>query len=198
NFINVMFAASLLMAFHCRGGLVRGSGVNGWVMAYMLFGTFALFKGVSFVAEPEGHLEYRKDQFIAVSFLFLAQMSVLDWIGWRRLFFASLVPLPYMIYVVRDQSASINAWHYTDFLRINGTFMELGANEMGAFFVTASLVAMGVVVGMQRPARWRLFCLAGAILAAIGVVLSYSRTAYVAVLPAALLLVLLPRYRMRL
>ncbi|HSH26196.1 MAG TPA: O-antigen ligase family protein, partial [Wenzhouxiangella sp.] len=198
NFINIMFAASLLMAFHCRRGLVRGSGVNGWVMAYMLFGAFALLKGMSFVAEPEGHLEFLKDHFIAVSFLFLAQMSVLDWIGWRRLFFASLVPLPYMIHVVRDQSSSINAWHYTDFLRINGTFMELGANEMGAFFVTATLVAMGVAVGMQRPIRWRLLCLVGAMLAATGVALSYSRTAYAAILPAALLLVLLPRYRMRL
>lgn len=198
NFINAMFVASLLVAFHCRGGLVRGSGVNGWVMAYMLFGVFALLKGMSFVAEPEGHLEHLKDHFIAVSFIFLVQMSVLDWIGWRRLFFASLVPLPYMIHVVWDQSSSINAWHYTDFLRINGTFMELGANEMGSFFVTACLVAMGVVVGMRRHAHWRLFCLAGAMLAATGVALSYSRTAYVAILPAALLLVLLPRYRMKL
>jgi O-antigen ligase len=198
NFVNAMFVASLLAAFHCRGGLVRGSGVNGWVLAYMILGVITLVLGRSFVAEPTGHIQFLKDQLIAVSFLFLAQMSVLDWTAWRRLFLASLVPLPYMIHVAWNQNASINAWHYTDHLRINGTFMELGANEMGAFFVTASLVAMGVAIGMHRPASWRLLCLGAALLATTGVVLSYSRTAYVAILSAAVLLVLLPRYRMRL
>jgi O-antigen ligase len=198
NFLNVMFAASLLMALRCRGGLVRGSGVNGWMMAYVALSILALFKGFGFVAEPEGHGQYLKDHLIAVSFLFLAQMSVLDWAGWRRLYLASLVPLPYMLFVVMDQNAAVGAWHYSDQLRINGTFMELGANEMGAFFVTASLVALGFVVGLRSVPRWRLLCLAAAGLAVTGVVLSYSRTAYVALLAAAVLLLVMPRFRLRL
>lgn len=198
NFLNVMFAVSLLMALRCRGGLVRGSGVNGWMMVYIALSLLALFKGFGFVAEPEGHVQYLKDHLIAVSFLFLAQMSVTDRLTWRRLYLASLVPLPYMLYVVLDQNAAVGAWHYSDQLRINGTFMELGANEMGAFFVTSSLVALGFVVGARSVPRWRVLCLAAAGLAVTGVVLSYSRTAYVAILAAAVLLVVMPRFRLRL
>ncbi|MCA1777846.1 MAG: O-antigen ligase family protein [Xanthomonadaceae bacterium] len=198
NFINAMFALSLLMALRCRGGLVRGTSVNGWMMVYMLFSLLALVRGIDFVDEPAGHVRFLKDHLIAVSFLFLAQMSVTDWRGWRRLYLASLIPLPYMLYVVGDQNASVGAWHYSDQLRINGTFMELGANEMAAFFVTAALVALGFVVGSLASNKWRLLCLAAAGLAVAGVVLSYSRTAYVAILAAGLLLFMLPRFRMRL
>lgn len=198
NFINVMFAVSLAMALRCRGGLVRGTGVNGWMMVYMLFSVLALVRGFDAVAEPEGHLRFLKDHLIAVSFLFLAQMSVTDWRGWRRLYLASLIPLPYMLYVVGNQNAAVEAWHYSDQLRINGTFMELGANEMAAFFVTAALVAFGFVVGSLTSGKWRLLCLAAAGLAVAGVVLSYSRTAYVAILAAAVLLMMLPRFRLRL
>lgn len=198
NFLNLMFAASLLMAVRCGGGLVRGSGVNGWMIVYMLFGLIALVKGLGFVAEPIGHVQYLKDHLIALSFLFLAQMSVRNWQTWRRLYLISLVPLPYMLVVVLDQNASVGAWHYSDALRINGTFIELGANEMGAFFVTATLVALGFVVGSRTSNRWRLICLAAAGLAVIGVILSYSRTAYVAVLAASILLIAMPRFRLRL
>lgn len=198
NFLNLMFAASLLMALRCRSGLVRGSGVNGWMMIYIAFSVVALVRGIDFVDEPEGHFQYLKDHLIAVFFLFLAQMSVQDWVGWRRLYLVSLVPLPYMFYVVLDQNAAVGAWHYTDQLRINGTFLELGANEMAAFFVTSALVAMGFVVGSRGFFRWRTLCLAAACLAAIGVVLSFSRTAYVAILAAAILLFVMPRFRLRL
>lgn len=198
NFINVMFAASLLMAWRCRGGLVRGTGVNGWMMVYMLFSLVALVISFDTVDEPEGHIQFLKDHLVAISFLFLAQMSVTDWRGWRRLYLASLIPLPYMLFVVRDQNASVDAWHYSDQLRINGTFMELGANEMAAFFVTAALVALGFVIGSRASSRWRIICLAAAGLAVTGVVLSYSRTAYVAILVAAILLFIMPRFRMRL
>lgn len=198
NFINLMFAASLLMAFQCRGGLVRGAGVNGWMIVYMLFSLVALARSFDSVAEPVGHFRYLKDHLIAVSFIFLAQMSVTDWRGWRRLYLASLIPLPYMLFVVLNQNASVGAWHYSDDLRINGTFMELGANEMAAFFVTSSLVALGLVIGYRGSPGWRIVCLAAAGLAVTGVVLSYSRTAYVAILAAALLLAVMPRFRMRL
>jgi putative inorganic carbon (hco3(-)) transporter len=198
NFINVMFLLSLLVALQCRGGLVRGTGVNGWVMLYLAVLVLALFIGFGSIADPSGHANFFKDQAIAVCFVFLVQMSCSDWSGLRRLFLASLLPLPYMFHVVRDQSASVSAWHYSDDMRINGTFMELGANEMAAFFVTAVLVALGLLVGTKLNWRWRALVAAAVVLSTVAVVLSYSRTAYIAIIAGLLVVMLLPRWRFKL
>lgn len=198
NFINVMFISSLAMAIQCRGGLVRGTGVNGWVMMYLACLTVALFIGFGTVADPSGHGNLFKDQVIAVAFVFLAQMSTSDWSGIRRLFLVSLLPLPYMFHVVRAQNSSVRSSHYSDEMRINGTFVELGANEMAAFFVTAALVVMGLIFGASMGWRWRAILGAAAALSVVAVVLSYSRTAYIAVLVGLLIVVLLPRWRYKL
>jgi len=198
NFINVMFILSLLMAIQCGSGLVRGTGVNGWVLLYLVGLTVALFIGFGTVADPSGHGNSLKDHAIAVSFVFLAQMSTSDWSGIRRLFLVSLIPLPYMFHVVRDQNASVSSWHYSDDMRINGTFMELGANEMAAFFVTAALVATGLLFGARMSWFWRAAICGAAGLSIIAVVLSYSRTAYIAILAGLLIVILLPRWRLKL
>jgi putative inorganic carbon (hco3(-)) transporter len=199
NFLNLMFIASFLMALRCGGGLVRGTGVNGWVMLYMAGGVLALMIGLGNVADPSGHGNFLKDQLIAVAFVFLAQMSVTDRIGLKRMFLASLVPLPYMFYVLRDQNSAVSAWHYSDDLRISATFMDLGANEMAAFFVTASLVAFGLVIGASRVGWfWRAIYAMAAGLTAVGVVLSYSRTAYIAILAGLAVVLLLSKARLQL
>ena len=198
NFLNMMFLVTLLMALRCGGGLVRGTGVNGWVMLYMLGGVLALMIGVGNVADPSGHGNFLKDQFIAVAFVFLAQMSVTDRVGLQRMFLASLLPLPYMFYVLRDQNATVSAWHYSDHLRISATFMDLGANEMAAFFVTTCLVTLGLLIGARIGWGWRAVYALAATLAGIGVVLSYSRTAYIAILAGLALILLLSKARLKL
>ncbi len=198
NFLNLMFIAAFLMALRCGGGLVRGTGVNGWVMLYLAGGVLALMIGLGNVADSTGHGNALKDKSIAVTFLFLAQMSVTDWTGLKRLFLASLVPLPYMFYVLRDQNAAVSAWHYTDHMRISATFMDLGANEMAAFFVTACLVAFGLLIGARVSWGWRAALATAVTLMAVGVVLSYSRTAYIAILAGLAVILLLSRIRLKL
>lgn len=198
NFLNLMFIAAWLMALRCGGGLVRGTGVNGWVMIYMAGCALALMSGLDNVADPSGHGHALKDQLIAVAFLFLAQMSVTDRAGLQRMYLASLLPLPYIFYVLRDQNASVSSWHYSDHMRINATFMELGANEMAAFFVTACLVAFGLFIGARVGWGWRAVYALGATLAAVGVVLSYSRTAYIAILAGLAVILLLSKARLKL
>ena len=198
NFLNLMFIAAWMMAMRCGGGLVRGTGVNGWVMAYMVGGLIALMIGMGNVADPSGHGNFLKDHFIAVGFLFLAQMSVTDRAGLRRMYLASLLPLPYMFLVLRGQNASLSHWQYSHELRINGTFVALGANELAAFLVTACLVAFGLLIGSRVSWRWRTVYALAATLAAIGVVLSYSRTAYIAILVGMALIILLSKARLKL
>ncbi|WP_376694898.1 O-antigen ligase family protein [Wenzhouxiangella sp. EGI_FJ10305] len=198
NFLNLMLIASFLMALRCGGGLVRGAGVNGWVMIYIAGCALAFMNGLDNVADPTGHGHALKDQLIAVAFVFLAQMSVTDRVGLHRMYVASLLPLPYIFYVLRDQNAAVSSWHYSDQMRINATFMELGANEMAAFFVTACLVAFGLLIGARVGKGWRAVYALAAVLASIGVVLSYSRTAYIAILAGLAVVLLLSKARMKL
>ncbi len=197
NFLNVMLLASLLMAWRTGLRTVRGPGVNGWVWTYIAMSVLALFVGLGSVRDGAPHFNILKDQMIAVAFVFLAQMSVADEAGLRRMILASLIPLPYMLSVVLSQNAAVNSWHYSHDLRVSGTFSELGANEFGAWCVTASLVSLGLLLGVRADWRWRLLFAAGAVGAGTGVVLSYSRTAYVAILCGAALIVLLRRAGMR-
>ena len=198
NFLNLMFLVTFLMALRCGGGLVRGTGVNGWVMLYLAGGVLALMIGLGNVADPSGHANSLKDKSIAVAFFFLAQMSVTDRVALKRMYLASLVPLPYMFFVLRDQNAAVSAWHYTDHMRISATFVDLGANEMAAFFVTACLVAFGLLIGARATWGWRAVYAMAATLAAVGVVLSYSRTAYIAILAGLAVILLLSKLRLKL
>jgi len=197
NFLNVMLVASLLGAWRCGGRLVPATGVNRWMAAYILYSCVALVIGFGTVADASGHVVMLKDQLIAVSFLFLAQMSAVDTVGVRRLFLASLVPLPYIAWVVAAQSAGTSAWHYSDDLRISGTFMELGANEMGAFCVTVLMMTGGLLLAARTSRSWKLVLAVGFGLAAFGVVSSYSRTAYIASIAGFALIVLVPPGRAR-
>jgi len=198
NFLNVMFLASLVVALQCGGRLVRGSGVNGWVMAYLAVGIVALLVGYRTVEDPSGHLNTLKDQSIAVAFVFLAQLSVQDWPGVRRLLLISLLPLPYMFWVLLDQHSAVESWHYDHALRIAGTFSQLGANELAAFCSTTLLLCLALLLALRLQWGWRSVLIGAALITGTGVVLTYSRTAYVGVLVAAAVIALLHRRRARL
>jgi len=197
NFLNIMAIASLLRAWQCRGRLISGTGINGWTYSYMVYSCIAFLIGLSIYIEPSAQSAMLKDQFIGIAFLFIAQMSANDIAAVRRLFLASLIPLPYIIWVIADQSAHASAWHYSHDLRVRGTFMELGANEMGAFCVTAMLMTSGLLLTTHLPSRWKLVLGSAFGLAAFGVVSSYSRTAYIASLIGLAIILFVPRGRVR-
>jgi putative inorganic carbon (hco3(-)) transporter len=193
NFLNLMFAGSLLMALHCGGRLVRAHGVNGWFFAFAVVSLLSLFVGTGTVIDPTGHANALKDMLIAMSFLLLAQMSATDWGSVRRLLLASLLPLPYMLHVVRNQHASVSSWHYNHDLRISGTFPELGSNEFAAFCVTATLLVVVLLLAVRLRFGWRAILAGAAFAAAVGIALTYSRTAYIAVLVGLVMMVFLRR-----
>jgi putative inorganic carbon (hco3(-)) transporter len=193
NFLNLMFAGSLLLALHCGGRLVRGYGVNGWAFAFIALTPLALVVGIGTVTDPSGHGNALKDQLIGMSFLFLAQMSATDWGSIRRLLLASLIPLPYTLRVVHDQHSSVSAWHYDHAMRIAGTFPELGSNEFAAYCATAMVLATVLLLSLRLRLAWRALLITAVICAGTGVALTYSRTAYIAIFVAFGLMVMLRR-----
>lgn len=182
NFLNVMCLLSLIGALISGAGIARGEPLNRWVMAYMLYAVLSLFIGASHVGDTGGHLQILKDQMIAVSVLYLVQMSVGDWTVARRILLATLLPLPYIAKAVWVQHQSVARYHYSDDLRIPGTFTLLGANEFAAFCVTVAIVLFALLLAARLPRLWKAMLVGGIACMLLGVLYSYSRTAYIALI----------------
>jgi len=196
NFLNIGFALSLLGAWRCGGTITHWSSVQRWVLAYVAFGVVSLFIGYGNVhSETDEHFNYLKDATLAVLLVFVAQMSVRDWSTLKRMILVTLLPLPYMLRVTWAEHSSVSRWHYSDALRISGTFSELGANEFAAFCVTMAVLLFALLLSARLSLRWRMALLAGLGCMALGVLWTYSRTAYIALLLGTASVVLLWRGR---
>lgn len=195
NFLNVMFALSLAGALACGGRLARAEPINRWILLYAAYNAISVVVGHFFVGDPGEHWVAYKDQMIPLFLAFLVQMSVNDWRGVRRVVLVTLLPLPYIAKVVWVQHASVASWHYSDDLRIKGTFSLLGANEFSSFCVTVALVLTAVFFAARASRAWRLALAGGIAAMLVGVVWGYSRTAYVALMLGVVTMLLLWRGR---
>lgn len=198
NFLNLFFGLSLIGAWKVGGSLAKGEAINRWVMIYAVYQVISLFIGYRFVSSPEVHVNLLKDQLLGLFVFYLVQMSVVDWTAWRRMLLATVLPLPYIGRVVWAQHQSVAGWHYSDDLRIKGTFTLLGANEMAAFCVTSAVVLFALILGAKLTRLWRWGLLAGLAFMLMGVMYGYSRTAYVTLILGVLTVALVWRQRMRL
>jgi O-antigen ligase len=199
NFLNIGFMLALLGAWACRGRITRWSSVQLWIAAYLLYGYASLYVGYANVeGDTEDNFGNLKDSMVAVMLTFLVQMSVTDFREIRRLIAVMLLPLPYMLRVIWDQHASVDSWHYSDNLRVSGTFSLLGANEFASFCVTMAVLMFALLLAARLSRGWRAVLVGGIICMVLSVMWSYSRTAYVTLLLGMLSVMLLWRGRWKL
>jgi len=196
NFLNIGFCLALFGAWRCGGSIVRGSSVHRWIVAYVGYAFLSLYIGYSNVhSETDEHLSMLKDAMLAVMLVFVVQMSVTSWSTLRRVIAVTLLPLPYMLRVTWDQHASVATWHYKDSLRISGTFSELGANEFASFCVMMAILIFALLLAVRMSLRWRVLLGIAIACVVLGVVWTYSRTAYIALMLGLVCVVLLWRGR---
>jgi len=196
NFLNIGFCLALFGAWRCGGSIVRGSSVHRWIVAYVGYAFLSLYIGYSNVhSETDEHLSMLKDAMLAVMLVFVVQMSVTSWSTLRRVIAVTLLPLPYMLRVTWDQHASVATWHYKDSLRISGTFSELGANEFASFCVMMAILIFALLLAVRVSLRWRVLLGIAIACVVLGVVWTYSRTAYIALMLGLVCVVLLWRGR---
>ena len=196
NFLNIGFAGALLGAWYCRGKLTRWSAVHGWVVAYLAYACMSLYIGYGNVqSDTDDHFGVLKDSALAVLLVLVVQMSVTDWSTMRRVIIAMLLPLPYTLRVVWNQHSSVSSWHYSDNLRISGTFSLLGANEFGAFCVMMCVLVLALLLAAKLARTTRVLLALALACAALGVMWMYSRAAYVTLILGVLSVVLLWRGR---
>lgn len=198
NFLNLGFALSLIGAWTMGGRLAPNESVNRWVLVYALYAVLSLFVSYQYVSNSGPHLNVLKDHLIGLSVLYLVQMSVHDWTGVRRIVMATLLPLPYIAKVTWIEHISVASWHYSDDLRIRGTFALLGANEFAAFCVTMAVLLFALLIASKASRRWKIAFGAGIACMVMGVLYAYSRTAYISLLLGLVTVILAWRGRWKL
>ncbi len=183
NIVNLLFLLAFAHAF-MNGKLLKVKpSINGFLMFYVFSSILALVMGYQFLGESSNGLwKSMKDQLIPIFLVFIIQKSAVDDIQWRRILMATLLSLPYCFKVVYSQYVSVSSWHYSDDLRIAGTFMDLGANEMGAFSVTLALICFALMISCWGIKKWRYAFMVGFVLAAMCLLYSYSRGGYISLL----------------
>ena len=109
-------------------------------------------------------------------------MSATDWTAVRRIVACMILPLPYIAKVVWVQHFAVASYHYSDDLRINGTFTAVSANEFGSFCVTVAVILFSLLLATKVSRRWRIGLIIGIACMLLGVLYAYSRTGYVALI----------------
>jgi O-antigen ligase len=189
NIINILFLLSLFHAIKFGKKPKVDTTLNLFLVWYLISSVLALIVGYVFLGEAaDGNWKAMKDQLIPIFLVFIIQRSAVDMVQWRRILLACLLPLPYCFRVVFNQYQAVSSWHYSDDLRISGTFMDLGANEMAAFSVTLALVCLGCFLSCWNEKKLRYFFIGSFILSGLCVLYSYSRGAYVSFLLGAIVI----------
>lgn len=198
NFLNVMFLVSLFTAMAQGGKLAPNEPVNTWTALYAGYMVLSLLVGYHFVDDPANHFNQLKDHLVGLFVLYVVQMSVRDWNGVRLVALTMLLPLPYIAKVVWNQHRSVASTHYTDDLRISGTFALLGANEFAAFCVTVAVMLFALLLACRISRKWKLLLLGGIGCMIVGVLYAYSRTAYISLIMGMVVVIMVWRGRLKL
>lgn len=183
NIINILFFMALLHALKYGNKNKVKIPINKYIILYIIYSIFSLILGYIFLGDSaEGNWNHLKDQTIPLLLVFIIQKSATDIIQWRRILLASIVSIIYCFKLVWIQYQSVAKWHYSDDLRISGPFMDLGANEMAAYAVTASLISIACLITVWKYKRLRVLFIIFSIASFGSVLYSYSRGAYLALI----------------
>jgi len=179
--INILF---LLSIFHAIKYGVKPTDkimINKFIVFYILSGILAYFVSFQLLGnDAVENWKSLKDGLIPLFVVFVVQRSAVDEIQWNRILLTTMLSIPYTFRLVYDQYLSVSKYHYSDSLRIRGPFMDLGANELGAYAVTASLVLLALLITTWHIKKMRYVLLVLSVGAIGSLLYSYSRGGYLA------------------
>jgi len=148
NFLNVMTLLAFLswkISKEFRSPTITD--LNKPLILFCIIYVLSLFYGILTLGElGERHIEKLKDILIPIIIYFIVLNSVRDKRGIIITLLATFFPLPYMFHVFRTQLSGVLRWHYDDDYRINGTFMDLGSNEIAAFYAGYTFILITLFI----------------------------------------------------
>jgi len=181
NIINLLFLFSVIHAFRFGMKPVNKPRINLYIILFILTGILSYFVSFDLLGNDAiVNWKSLKDQFIPLFLVFVIQRSALDSVQWNRILLAAMLSIPYTFRLVFNQYLSVSRYHYSDSLRIKGPFMDLGANALGAYAVTASLVLVALLITNWHIKKIRYILILLCIGALGSLLYSYSRGGYLA------------------
>lgn len=185
NFINVMLILSI-MTWKFRADLTAptrttvGKLLFVYICIYFFSTIYAL---ITLGPIRDGSLFHMlKDIIVGMLFYYLVLNSVRDYRGIVYTILATFMPLPYMFRVFYTQLQGVLSANYDDSLRtVSGTFMELGSNEIAAFYASYTMIILALIIYI-KDVRIRAGLLLLAVTNIYCAVYAYSRGAYLAML----------------
>lgn len=181
NFMNVLFILSLIWAIRIKGETNQESSIGRWIFWFLIYGLLSYFIMVINLSNPiPNSLNSLKDFTFIITLTFIVQKSIRDIGGVRRIILATLLSLPYTFRLVYSQYATVSKWHYNNTMRVSGPFTDLGANELGAYCVTASLIAICLLTTKHLSRNWKYLIYLSTGCATMSLMFSYSRGSYLA------------------
>jgi O-antigen ligase len=166
--------------------MMRPNPLNHALMAYIAL-TFVQMWHASIYLDIElpislshPHVVFWKDYFTAMCFFWFSQAILKDEKEMRWMVFSMASILPYMFRVHYAQLQSMKHWSYSHDLRVRGTFMFLGSNELAAFYVQYGMFFLAMIGGMEKKLH-KLLIVGALGLSLWGAIYSYSRASYIGI-----------------
>ena len=181
NTVNILFLLSVYHAFRHGIKPLRPISMNNYILLFILSGIIAYFVSFGLLGNDAiSNWKDLKDQSIPLFLEFVIQRSAVDRVQWNRILLSAMLSIPYTFRLVYNQYLAVSRYHYSDSLRIRGPFMDLGANELGAYAVTASLVLVALLITCWHIKKIRYILILLSIGALGALLYSYSRGGYLA------------------
>lgn len=155
NIINFLMVIAFIQAA-MRPGAKFGNSMNRYILFMIASYVFSFFVANSFIGWDDKSLFMLKDIFFAYLFFFVTYKSLTGIKALKAVFWSTVLPLPYMFKVFYTNLSWMGFTAYKDKLRFNnGTFMELGSNEIAAFYASYVFILLSFI---QIETNWKRKC----------------------------------------
>jgi O-antigen ligase len=154
--------------------------INKFILFMMLNYILSAFVATLSMGWNERSTVVLKDIFFAYLIFFVTYKSISGTRSITALLWATILPLPYMFKVFYTNLSWMGFSTYQDKLRLNsGTFMELGSNEIAAFYATYTFILLAFALLQEdRKKKWFMYlCIASSVYC---LMYGFSRGAYLA------------------
>lgn len=183
NILNILMLIAYLQATSITETSFR-SKFNSKIYIVLFIYVMSFFWAAVYLTYDPTTITLLKDIIFPYLFFFIAYKCSSSIKKMKYIFLATVMPLPYMFKVFYTNLSWMGFSTYQDKLRLNnGTFMELGSNEIAAFYAMYTFVILAVAFQeTNKKLRWLLF--AAVAMNAYSLLYAFSRGAYLSSLIA--------------
>lgn len=179
NILNILMIFAFIAAAKCSETQFANN-MNRYVLLLAASYIISLFQATLVLGWNDKSPEVLKDMFFAYLFFFVTYKSLTGMRAMKAVFYATVLPLPYMFRVFYSNLSWMGFSAYSDKQRLNsGTFLLLGSNEIAAFYATYTFIVFAVAC-VEDNKKLKYFLYACTAFNVYSLLYALSRGAYLA------------------